>query len=112
MHVHHSLTLRASALAWSLAALSVATSAQENKDNKSTGGNRAGLPDDLIEAKPGKVELGLDGKQLFELSKVLSPKNEVTQLTIVRNCLTELGVTVVDVPRTTPPTVEPAEPTK
>lgn len=99
MHLTPTPTPRTSVLAWSLAALSLGVSAQDKKpETQPPSPHRAGLPDDLIEAKAGKVEMGIDAKQLFDLAKSLSPKNTVTQGAILRNCLSELGIVTQNVP--------------
>lgn len=59
----------------------------------------AGLPPTLIELPAGKISMGLDAKDLVEMAKSLAPQSESARMSIIRNCLTELGVVTVDVER-------------
>ncbi len=93
--MHYALQARrASALAITLSAASLTGSPLAQSSGSDA---QAGLPPTLVELPAGKITLGLDAKDLAELAKSLAPQSESARLSIIRNCLTELGVVTVDV---------------
>lgn len=59
----------------------------------------APLPPTLLELPAGKVTMGLDAEGLVALAKTLAPESESARMSILRNCLTELGVITAEVER-------------
>ena len=57
----------------------------------------APLPPTLLELPDGKVTMGLDAAGLAALAKTLGSESERARTSILRHCLTELGVVTADI---------------